>query len=256
MNRIEQIFSDLAKQGKKGVMPFIVAGDPSLEAMSGILQEMDQSGADIIEIGIPFSDPIADGPVIAAAMYRALSRGTTPEKVCNKIADCRDSISAGLVAMVSHSIVRKCGGTVFIEQLADAGFDGVIIPDIDSQKAIELSSYCNSLSMSFSMLIAPTTPIERVAELASISSGFLYVLARTGLTGVQQELPNLQNRLKEIRSLTQLPLAVGFGISNAEQVKVVNKWADAAIVGSALVLQLASAAEPNVVAGQFVTEIS
>lgn len=252
MSRIQDIFS----QRQKALMPFIVAGDPSLEVTEGAIVAMAEAGADIIEIGIPFSDPIADGPVIAAAMYRALERGVTTTEIASAIAKVRSKVDVGLIAMVSDSIVRRCGSTAFIDTFVDAGIDGFIIPDIDEADAVAISEHCESRGVSFSMLIAPTTPIERVERLAKLSSGFLYVLARTGLTGEQSTMPDLSNRLSEIRAVTDLPLAVGFGISTAEHVESVHGSADAAIVGSALVRRMEESKDPILAARQFVEEIS
>ncbi|MDP7006557.1 MAG: tryptophan synthase subunit alpha [Phycisphaerales bacterium] len=252
MSRIDTIFSN----GNNKFIPFIVAGDPSLEETEKCLLEMDKNGADIIEIGFPFSDPIADGPVIAAAMQRSLQLGITPAHVIGLVSRIRAKLNCGLIAMVSYSIVRKNGGSLFIDRLSEQGFDGIIIPDIDEIEATGLSSYCKSLDFTFSMLIAPTTPLDRVTKLANISTGFLYVLARTGLTGEQSTLPDLSKRIDEIRQVTKLPLAVGFGITSRAQVKQVHKYAEAAIVGSALVRRLDESDNPSEVAGQFVAEIS
>ncbi len=251
MSRIASIFSSETNT----LMPFIVAGDPSLDATEGAIVAMAEAGADIVEIGIPFSDPIADGPVIAAAMYRSLGRGVTPADVVTLIKNVRSKVDIGLIAMVSHSIVRRSGGNTFIDQFIEAGIDGFIIPDIDESEALPLSQYCTSHGISFSMLVAPTTPVERMKKLAALSSGFLYILARTGLTGEQQEMPDLSKRLDEIRQSTNLPLAVGFGISTAEHVKIVHASADAAIVGSALVRRMEEADDAILAAKQFVAEI-
>ena len=237
-------------------MPFIVAGDPSIDSTEEILLELDVAGADIIEIGIPFSDPIADGPVIAAAMHRALERGLTPAHVIGTVTRIRNQIKAGLLAMVSHSIVHKSGGTAFIERLSKAGFDGIIIPDIDELEAKTMSAFCKSIDFSFTMLIAPTTPLQRIKQLAHLSTGFLYILARTGLTGEQNEMPDLNKRIAEIRSVTNLPLAVGFGISSSLHVSSVHECADAAIVGSALVRRIEQSSNPASAASEFVLEIS
>lgn len=252
MSRIDTIF----KNGHKAIIPFIVAGDPSIEITEATILSLDKAGADIIEIGIPFSDPIADGPVIAASMHRALTNGVTSSDAIAVVSRIRNTVSAGIVAMVSHSIVRKNGSKAYIDQLAEAGFDGIIIPDIDSSEAEELSAYCLTLDFSFTMLIAPTTPKERIQKLANVSFGFLYVLARTGLTGEHADLPDLTSRIAEIRDVTSLPLAVGFGISNSEHVSTVQKVADAAIVGSALVRTMQEADDPVTAAGQFVLGIT
>jgi tryptophan synthase alpha chain len=252
MNRIDAIFRD----DKKKLMPFIVGGDPSLEMTQQILLSLDGAGADVIEIGIPFSDPIADGPVIAASMHRALQTGVTPSGVLEAVSAVRQQISAGIIAMVSDSIVRKSGGEAFIERLANAGFDGIIIPDIDDAHARPLKEFCVTLDFSFTMLVAPTTPLPRVRELAELSTGFLYILARTGLTGEQTEVPDLDKRIAAIREVTALPLAVGFGISTAAHVGAVHAFAEAAIVGSALVRRLQETDDPCSAAAKFVQEIS
>lgn len=256
MSKIDVIFSSLRDSGGKALMPFLVAGDPSLEATQGAINAMDDANADIIEIGIPFSDPIADGPVIAAAMYRALDSGTTPSNVIDLVKRIRPTVNAGLVAMVSHSIVRKCGGTDWLDQLQESGFDGVIIPDIDDVEAKTLSDHCSEIDMSFSMLVAPTSSIDRVESLAALSSGFLYILARLGLTGEQSRVPDIGTRIEEIRSITDLPLAVGFGISSKAHVQAVHEHADAAIVGSALVRRMSEGDDPILTASKFVREIS
>ncbi len=252
MNRIDRIFSSESKT----LMPFLVAGDPSLEATEGAIVAMASSGADIIEIGIPFSDPIADGPVIAKAMYRALERGVTPSHVMGLISRVRPKVECGLIAMVSYSIVHRSGGIRFIDRFAEAGIDGFIIPDIDDADASVISSHCKSKGLSFSMLVAPTTSLERVQKLAEFSRGFLYILARTGLTGEQAEIPDLSKRMNEIREVTSLPLAVGFGISSAMHVKKVHASADAAIVGSALVRRMEESDDAVMAAKQFVSDIS
>lgn len=252
MSRIQSIFST----GKKALMPFIVAGDPTLEVSEEAICKIASAGADIVEIGIPFSDPIADGPVIAAAMHKALQNAITTSDVVTLVSRVRSKVEIGLVAMVSYSIVKRSGWKSFIDDFAEAGIDGFIIPDIDIRDAIDVSEYCKSLDLSFSMLVAPTTPIERIKKLASLSSGFLYVLARTGLTGEQAEMPELASRMSEIRSVTDLPLAVGFGISNRDHVRVVQEEADAAIVGSALVRRMEESSDPAEAARQFVSDIS
>lgn len=252
MTRVDDIFSN----GEKALMPFIVAGSPSLQVTEKAIIAMDKAGAHIIEIGIPFSDPIADGPVIAAAMHVALVDGVTPAHAIGIVTRIRSKVSAGLIAMVSESIVRRSGGSAFIDRLVEAGFDGIIIPDIDDLDAENMSAYCIGCGITFSMLVSPTTPNERIKWLASISTGFLYILARVGLTGEQSATPAISKRINEIRKLTDLPLAVGFGISTREHVISVTKSADAAIVGSALVRRMCNSTDPVAAAGDFVCELS
>jgi len=252
MNRIGEIFS----KTDSALMPFIVSGFPNLESTKDAIIAMDEAGADIIEIGIPFSDPIADGPLIAAAMHEALLGGVTPQSTIDLVAGIREHVSAGLVAMVSDSIVSKIGRKTFLQSLANAGFDGIIIPDIDDLDAQQTSAYCQQCELTFSMLVSPSSTKERIAWLASISSGFLYILARVGLTGEQTSPPDITHRIEEIRTITTLPLAVGFGISTREHVVSVTQSADAAIVGSALVRRMGDAENPALAAREFVCELS
>ncbi|MDP7008291.1 MAG: tryptophan synthase subunit alpha [Phycisphaerales bacterium] len=252
MNRIDAIFST----SKKALMPFIVAGYPTIDATEESILAMDSNGASIIEIGIPFSDPIADGPTIAAAMHEAVRNGVTPAHVIGLVSRVRSKVKAGLVAMVSESIVKRSGGSAFLDRLVEAGFDGIIIPDIDDEEAQRTSEYCKDCGLSFSMLVSPTTPQKRAAWLASLSSGFLYILARVGLTGEQGSLPDISKRIEQLQEITDLPLAVGFGISNKEHVQSVLSSADAAIVGSALVRRMGESNNPALAAGEFVSELS
>jgi tryptophan synthase alpha chain len=259
MNRIEQIFQSLQSSGRKALMPFITAGYPSLDAMGGILKAMDEAGASVCEVGIPFSDPIADGPVIQASMTAALDKGVTVGAVFDQIAGLREQLSMGLVAMVSYSIVYRMGMDRFIGRAKEAGFDGFIFPDLPLEEADRVRRSVREAGLIHSMLVAPTTPAERAAEIARTSSGFVYVVARTGITGERQEVPeDLVQRVTALRQVTRLPIAVGFGISTAEHVRVVCEVADAAIVGSALVKRLGACEESQSAAeaGAFVRELS
>jgi tryptophan synthase alpha chain len=242
-------------------MPFITGGHPSLADTGRLIPAMAHAGADAIEIGFPFSDPIADGPVIAASMAEALRGGCTPEGIFELIRAVRPGTTVGLLAMVSSSIVARMGVARFVECAADAGFDGLIVPDLDIEDAGRVSAACVERELAFSMLAGPASSESRLARLAEVSSGFLYVLARVGLTGERGVLPpELPARLALLRTVTPLPLAVGFGISDAVQVQAVLEHADAAIVGSALVRRIAEAAlrgdDPVSVAAAFVAELS
>ena len=226
--------------GTGALMPFIVAGDPTLGDLPALLQALESAGADAVEIGIPFSDPIADGPLIAAAMHAALERGTR-ESVLKQVRDCRDSIRLPLLAMVSVSIVDRLGGATFIEALSDAGFDGVIVPDADLDTIEPLVAAAEAADIGFSTLLAPDTSPERATRIASTAREFLYLLARRGITGERGDAPDLEGRVGRIREITVLPLAAGFGISSAEHVATVVRDADGAIVGSALVRAIGEA---------------
>ncbi len=233
-------------------MPFVVAGYPGLDTTEMLLSTLHDAGAAIAEIGIPFSDSIADGPIIAAAMHEALTSGTTIDSILGTVQRIRPHTPIGLVAMVSHSIVHRRGGAAFIEQLASAGFDGVIIPDIDLHEADALLPAIDAADLSFSMLIAPTTTETRLQQLLQRCRGFVYLLARTGLTGARAELPDLGPRTEQVRRFTQLPIAAGFGISTPEQVREATTHCDAAIVGSALVRRMEHTEDPASAGRDFV----
>jgi tryptophan synthase alpha chain len=240
MSRVNDTFARLRSEGRTALIPFLTAGYPSLELTAEAVPAMEAAGASIIELGIPFSDPIADGPVIAASMHEALGRGVTPAAVFEMVAGIRRSVSAALVAMVSTSIVSRMGPRRFVEDAADAGFDGLILPDADLQGRAfsEAAEAAAERSMTMSLLVAPTTPPRRLREIVSRCSGFVYLLARAGITGEREGLSDFEPRLRAVRAVTSLPVAVGFGISTPEQVAAVTRAADAAIVGSALVRAL------------------
>lgn len=239
MNRIEQQFQTLRENGSKALMPFVVAGHPEPESLPQLLLALQGGGASVVEIGIPFSDPIADGPVIAAAMHDALERGTTPEQVFEQVRSVRGELEIGLVAMVSISIANRFGGPEeFVRFAVDAGFDGFIFPDAPFEEAQKLIEITREAGATLSLLVSPSTPDHRAAEIAKACIGFVYLVARAGITGESEGTPEVEARVRVIREATETPIACGFGISNAEQVRAVVEHADAAIVGSALVRRL------------------
>lgn len=244
MNRITSTFDSLRQANRKALMPFICAGDPGLPQTEALLPALCQAGASVIEVGFPFSDPVADGPVIQAAMTRALDKGVKVAQVMEGVARARARTKAGLVAMVSFSIVHRLGLEAFLKDASQAGFDGMIFPDLTIEEANPAREACAKHGVTLSLLIAPTTPIERAEKIAKASTGFVYVLSRAGITGARAELPpELPERIRRLRQVTSLPLAVGFGVSDADQVKSVVSVADAAIVGSALVRRIHEAAQ-------------
>ncbi len=251
-SRIPEIFARLRAEGRTTLIPFITAGYPSLEVTAQAIGELAAAGCPLIELGIPFSDPIADGPVIAASMHAALRSGVSPATVFETVRRVRregvDSPPA-LVAMVSHSIVARMGPERFITDAAEAGFDGLIVPDLDTAAAMPVAGLAAVAGLSFSVLIAPTTPPRRIELLVGLCSGFVYLLARTGITGERDAAPDVADRVAAIRTLTDLPVAVGFGISRPEHVEAVTGCADAAIVGSALVRRMGEADNPVSAAG-------
>lgn len=241
-NRIDRIFSELASSGRRALMPFIVGGHPTKDSLPALLEALDSAGASVIEIGFPFSDPVADGPVIAEAMHTALQQGVTPDSVLSAVSSCRPRINAGLVAMVSASLVHRMGGPdAFARKASHSGFDGCIFPDVPVEESDPYAEACQSHRLTLSLLVAPTTPLPRAERIVRRCTGFVYVLARSGITGESGGPPDIAARIAQLRTLTDLPLAVGFGISTPEQVRAVTRHADAAIVGSALVRRLTQA---------------
>jgi tryptophan synthase alpha chain len=239
MNRIERIFADLRAAGKHALMPFITAGYPNLAATEAMLPQLQAAGASVCELGIPFSDPVADGPVISASMTEALEAGVQPAGVFELVARQRDTLDIGLVAMLSYSIVYRIGVESFVRQAADAGIDGLIIPDLPLEEADAVTGPAKAAQLTCSGLIAPTTPRDRAEQIARACTGFIYLIARTGLTGERDSVPvDLRQRVDELRRVSDLPIAVGFGISRADHVRAVTQVADAAIVGSAVVKQI------------------
>lgn len=243
MNRIEEIFTGLRRDGRRGLMPFACGGYPAPGVLPKLLPALERGGASIAEIGFPFSDPIADGPVIAAAMHEALGRGCTPASVLEEVTAARPTIGLGLVAMVSISIVWRMGGPQgFVSRAADAGFDGFIFPDVTFEESAELRRAAAARGCTASLLVAPTTHPKRAQEIARACTGFVYLLARTGITGERQDAPEIGRMVANIRQATDLPIACGFGIASADHVRAVVRHADAAIVGSALVRRMGDAA--------------
>jgi tryptophan synthase alpha chain len=263
MGRIDDIFSTLRTQRRRALMPFVCGGHPGPGALAQVLPALQRAGASIVEVGFPFSDPIADGPVIAAAMHKALLAGATPASVMDEVASIRSTLDIGVVAMVSVSIVLRMGGpAAFVNKAAAAGFDGFIFPDAPLEESAALVQPAIDAGLSASLLIAPTTPIRRVERIASLSRGFLYLLARSGITGESSAAPDIAARVAEIRQLTPLPIACGFGISTPAHIRAVvqDGAADAAIVGSALVRRIDDAAtvgrDPIAEAESFVRDLA
>ncbi len=256
MPRIDEIFQSLraggAGGGRRALMPFVCGGHAGAGTTAALLPAIESAGASIIEVGIPFSDPIADGPVIAAAMHRAIQpvaeggSGATPLSVFNEVASVRSRLRAGLVAMVSVSIVHRMGGLGpgnggFCKHAKDAGFDGLIIPDLPFEESDEAIASARQHALSLALLIAPTTSPERRDRIAKASTGFIYLLARAGITGERADVPDISPTVAAIRRATNTPIACGFGISTPDHVHKITApppnggGADAAIVGSALV---------------------
>ena len=251
VGRVATVFDELAEKNEKTVIPFVCGGHPSLDATGELVAQLDGAGARVIEVGVPFSDPIADGPVIARAMHETLSAGTRFGQVFDEVAKVRDRVDAALVAMVSVSIVHGCGGAeAFCDRAKAAGFDGFIFPDAPLEETGPFARAATDRNLSVSLLVAPTTPPKRAADIAAACTGFVYLLARSGITGERADAPEVGPAVEALRKHTRLPIACGFGISTAAHIEAVVAHADAAIVGSALVrtIEDAAAAGKNPVA--------
>jgi tryptophan synthase alpha chain len=262
MNRIDAAFHKAKESGHGALLPFVCAGSPTVDSLPQLLVALQRSGASIVEIGFPYSDPVADGPTIAAAMHDAIGAGITPELIFEQVASVRDQLDIGLVAMVSVSIVIAMGGSdAFAKRAAQAGFDGCIFPDAPLEESAAAIASCKAHGLTTSLLVSPATPDDRARAIAEASSGFVYMLARSGITGERSDAPlDIADRVRAIRKSVKTPIACGFGISTPEHVAEVTKHADGAIVGSALVRRLIEAAERNedpiIEAEHFMIELS
>ncbi|MFN6528216.1 tryptophan synthase subunit alpha [Nostoc sp. ChiSLP03a] len=241
MTAISDCFKTLGHNGECALIPFVTAGDPDLETTAKALQVLDRSGADIIEVGIPYSDPLADGPVIQAAATRALQRGTKLEQVLEMLQGITPKLRSPIVLLIYYNSILHRGIEKFLEQIAAAGVAGLVIPDLPLEEATGLLQAASEMGIDVILLVAPTSSAQRIEAIARSSQGFIYLVSVTGVTGVRSQLENrVSDLLKQIRSVTDKPIAVGFGISEAEQARQVREWgADGAIVGSAVVKRLA-----------------
>lgn len=225
-------------------MPFVTAGDPDLSTTAKLIEELGRRGVDLIEVGFPYSDPIADGPVIQASYTRALANKLHVPQIFLTIGKLPTSSLPPLVAMVAYAIVFRMGPEAFVGEAKKAGFSGLIIPDLPADEAADVSRLAKQAGLDLVQLIAPTTPKTRVERILATASGFLYCISVAGTTGVRDTLPTeLNDQLRWLKTQTQLPLAVGFGISRPDQVGSLRGVADGVIVGSALVKKLAPITE-------------
>jgi tryptophan synthase alpha chain len=234
---IREAFASLG--GRIGLLPFIPAGYPDLATMRLVLPALERGGAAAVEIGIPFSDPIADGPVIQEAFTAALAKKVRLADVFATVATVRGQVSIPLIAMVSYSIVFRYGLERFLKEAKEAGFDGLILPDLPPPEAQVVAGKVRDAGLDTILLVAPTTAPERRAEVARLCSGFVYYLSVAGTTGERDKLPaDLEANLRQLRTITRTPVCVGFGVSNPQHVKQLNGLADGAIVGSAVVRRM------------------
>jgi tryptophan synthase alpha chain len=246
--RISRRFADLRESSELGIVAYITAGDPSLDATLKFVLALGDAGADVIELGIPFSDPLADGPTIQRASERALKSHTTLAQVIDLVREIRKHSEVPIVLFGYYNPVLQMGLEKFASSAATAGADGALITDLTPEESDDYRRILTAHNLDTIFLGAPTSTDDRLAKIAAVSSGFLYLISRTGVTGAKDSLPDdLPSLLRRARKVTQLPIAVGFGISLPGHVSVLGGLADAAVVGSALVSEIerATAANPS-----------
>jgi tryptophan synthase alpha chain len=259
VSRIEKCFQNLKEKNQKALVAFITAGDPDLPSTGRLFSLLEKNGADIIELGVPFSDPLADGPVIQAASQRALEGGTTLKKIIQLVVEIRQSSELPIVLMTSYNPVFAYGQKQFVEDALKAGVDGVIIPDLPPEEAEEFQAIADPKGLDMIFLVAPTSTEDRVKMISRQSRGFIYYVSLTGTTGVKTTVAeNLQPKIQAIKNVAELPVLVGFGISGPEQAKESAEVADGVIVGSAIVRLIAENNDPterDAKIGQFVSSV-
>jgi len=255
VSRIKDRLASL--NGNKALVAFYTAGDPDMDASKEIFAVIEKNGADIVEIGVPFSDPLADGPTIQASSYRSLNNGTTLKKIIRMVADIRKTSELPVVLMTSFNPIFVYGQKEFVADAVKAGVDGVIIPDLPHEEAEEFLAIADGLDMIF--LLAPTSTTDRIQQIGKISKGFIYYISLTGTTGTKESLSvGLEEKVSEIKNSVSLPVLVGFGISGPEQAAEAAKVSDGVILGSAIVKLIETNSNPverDRKLGEFLTSI-
>jgi len=241
MNRIVERFTKLKRDNKKAFVVYIGAGDPDLEATRQLALEFDKAGVDVLELGVPFSDPLAYGLVNQLAAQRGLESGTTPPKLLETVTAIRKQSQIPIVFYVYFNIIHRVGMEQFIVDCAKAGVDGLLVLDLPPEESDNYEAQMAKAGLCNIYLVAPTTPEARMEKIVKRAAGFIYYISREGVTGMQSSVAsNLESQIAKIRAHTSLPIAVGFGVSNPEQAKAVAKEADGCVVGSAIVNQIAA----------------
>jgi tryptophan synthase alpha chain len=259
VSRIQNCFQKLNEKNQKALVAFITAGDPDLPTTGKVFSIIEKNGADIIELGVPFSDPLADGPVIQAASQRALENGTTLKKIIQLVAEIRKNSELPIVLMTSYNPVFAYGQKQFVDDALHAGVDGVIIPDLPPEEAGEFDTHAKKQGLDMIHLLAPTSTEDRIRLIADESRGFIYYVSLTGTTGVKSEVSdNLEAKVRTIKNVAELPVLVGFGISGPDQAKKAAAVSDGVIVGSAIVRlmeQNGSSVDMEAKVGDFVASV-
>jgi tryptophan synthase alpha chain len=241
MTSISECFQTLKQNNQCGLIPFITAGDPDLETTAKALRILDRNGADLIELGVPYADPLADGPTIQAAATRALQKGVSLEDVLQIIKEAKNEVKAPIVLFTYYNPIFYRGIESFLKRVVESGVSGLVVPDLPLEEAETMLKPASEIGLDLTLLVAPTSPMERIKAIAEKSQGFIYLVSVTGVTGMRSNIATrVEDLLSSLRSVTDKPIGVGFGISDVQQAKQVKEWgADAVIVGSALVKRLA-----------------
>ena len=260
MGHIEEGFIDLKRQGKKGFIPFVTGGDPDLKTTEQILIELDHAGATVIELGVPFSDPMADGPVIQRASERALKKSFGLDDLLETVARARKRVDTPIILFSYFNPLFQFGITRLAQSAKASGLDGVLVTDLTPEESGEIEAELRANELDMIFLVAPTSTDERLKLVAEHASGFVYAVSRAGVTGTRETVSAEAEKLvKRMREFTSLPIAVGFGISTVEQVRDVQRYADAVVVGSAIVAEmerLTSAPDLAQKIGEFARELN
>jgi tryptophan synthase alpha chain len=242
MSRLAEAFTRVRSSGQPGLVTYVTAGDPSLDKTAGILQALDRGGADVLEVGVPFSDPLADGPVIQRATERALAAGATLSNVLDLIARLRADLRPPIVIFSYANPILRLGAERFADRAREAGVSGVLVLDLPIEEADDFRALLAKRGIDTILLLSPTTTDDRLRKAAALGSGFLYAISRLGVTGARDRIADgAREMVERIRRISGLPIALGFGISTPAHVREVGQWADAAVVGSALVSVVAEA---------------
>ena len=249
LSKINEKFYELKNDNKLALMPFIMAGDPNIEITSEILLKLQEKGADLIELGIPYSDPLADGPIIQLSASRALKSGTTPIKVIKLLESLKGKLHIPIILFSYFNPLLNFGFEHFCKMASNAGVSGLIIPDLPLEEAYKFSKIVSNYSMDLILLVAPTTPFERMKTISQNTKGFTYLVSVTGVTGERNKMENrVENLITNLKETSLTPVAVGFGISSPEHVNKVREWgADGVIIGSAFVKRISKSSEKNIV---------
>lgn len=260
MSRISQAFDQARREGRGALVVYLTAGDPNLDVTRELVPVLARAGADVIELGMPYSDPLADGPTIQQAGQRALAAGATVERIFQTVRAIRQNCQVPMLIMTCFNPVLRHGLENFAAEAADAGLDGVLVSDLPPEEAGAWTEAAWRRGLDTVFLVAPTTPPDRARLIADLTRGFVYAISRPGVTGAREDLPpDLPQLITRLRQATDKPIAVGFGISTPQQVAAVCRIADGAVVGSALVeiiAQLGGAEDLFYVAPNFVSKLA